>query len=296
MDRATALDPDSAVVWSSRATWYVYSTVFFPERAAELGATAESAARRALEIDPDLPGGHVALAMLATARGEWPSAAKEFRTVSELGLGQENLEPLASFQFIVGHVEEGYANIVKLRERDPLNPNAAWWAIAGLDSRGDAAAALLEYERGTELFEAWGFGDFHAFLTLLGSGDGERASELLRQFGPYFASALEHFDAPETAIAELRALYADNPLAGRELIAALAAYFGDQQLASDALIDSVRESPISGHFIWRPVFWEVRQREDFKRFLRDEGFVAYWQEFGWPDLCRPAGGDDFVCD
>jgi hypothetical protein len=206
------------------------------------------------------------------------------------------LEPLASFQFIVGHSGEAYENIVKLRERDPLNPNAAWWAIAGLDTLGDPSAALLEYERGMELFAAWPFGDFHALVTLLGSGDVERALQLPLQVPPRFAPVLENFDAPANAIAELRALYAEDASAGPQFIAAFAAYFGDQQLAFEALRDYLRAFGIGAHFMWRPLFQEVRQREDFKRFLRDQGFVAYWQEFDWSDFCRPTGGDDFECD
>ena len=26
------------------------------------------------------------------------------------------------------------------------------------------------------------------------------------------------------------------------------------------------------------------------------GLVDYWRARGWPDLCRPMGVDDFVCD
>jgi hypothetical protein len=131
-------------------------------------------------------------------------------------------------------------------------------------------------------------------VTLLGSGDGARARELSRE--PGFASVLEHFDAPATAIADLQALYAETPSADPQFIAAFAAYFGDQQLAFEALRDYVRGLRVGAHLMWRPLFREVRQREDFKRFLRDEGFIAYWREFDWPDLCRPVGSDDFECD
>ena len=26
------------------------------------------------------------------------------------------------------------------------------------------------------------------------------------------------------------------------------------------------------------------------------GMVDYWRARGWPDLCRPVGTNDFVCD
>jgi hypothetical protein len=31
-------------------------------------------------------------------------------------------------------------------------------------------------------------------------------------------------------------------------------------------------------------------------YLRNAGIVDYWRAKGWPDLCRPVGVDDFVCD
>jgi hypothetical protein len=41
---------------------------------------------------------------------------------------------------------------------------------------------------------------------------------------------------------------------------------------------------------------EVRQLPRFKEFMREISLVNYWKKFGWPDLCRPVGDDDFECD
>jgi hypothetical protein len=30
--------------------------------------------------------------------------------------------------------------------------------------------------------------------------------------------------------------------------------------------------------------------------MRNIGLVEHWRARGWPDLCRPVGADDFVCD
>jgi len=45
-----------------------------------------------------------------------------------------------------------------------------------------------------------------------------------------------------------------------------------------------------------PIMREVRQMPRFKELARKRGLVDYWNEFGWPDLCRPVGDDDFECD
>jgi hypothetical protein len=48
--------------------------------------------------------------------------------------------------------------------------------------------------------------------------------------------------------------------------------------------------------LWQPESAPLRKTERFKKFVRDAGLVDYWRERGWPDLCRPMGTDDFICD
>jgi TolB-like protein len=48
--------------------------------------------------------------------------------------------------------------------------------------------------------------------------------------------------------------------------------------------------------LWFPEYAPLRKTERFKAFVRTAGFVDYWRERGWPDLCRPVGADDFTCD
>jgi hypothetical protein len=49
-------------------------------------------------------------------------------------------------------------------------------------------------------------------------------------------------------------------------------------------------------FNWSPPYALLRKRDRFKILLRNAGLVDYWRTRGWPDLCRPIGADDFVCD
>jgi tetratricopeptide (TPR) repeat protein len=48
--------------------------------------------------------------------------------------------------------------------------------------------------------------------------------------------------------------------------------------------------------VWDPLYAPLRKTERFKRLMRDAGVVNYWRARGWPDLCKPVGADDFVCD
>jgi hypothetical protein len=49
-------------------------------------------------------------------------------------------------------------------------------------------------------------------------------------------------------------------------------------------------------YIWLSIFREVQQLPRFKEFLREISLVDYWNEFGWPDICRSLDNGDFVCD
>jgi hypothetical protein len=48
-------------------------------------------------------------------------------------------------------------------------------------------------------------------------------------------------------------------------------------------------------FIWMPLLHETRQHPDFERLLVDLGLVEYWDEFGWPSICRRVD-DQIECD
>src|SRR5438477_8253457 len=47
---------------------------------------------------------------------------------------------------------------------------------------------------------------------------------------------------------------------------------------------------------WGPLSAPLRNTERFKVYARKAGLVDYWKQKGWPDLCRPVGADDFVCN
>jgi hypothetical protein len=51
-----------------------------------------------------------------------------------------------------------------------------------------------------------------------------------------------------------------------------------------------------GITILNSVYYSQRETKRFKPFVRKAGFGDYRRAKGWPDLCRPTGADDFVCD
>jgi hypothetical protein len=77
---------------------------------------------------------------------------------------------------------------------------------------------------------------------------------------------------------------------------ALAARFGDPELALRSFEETYASSPEQIYALWRPVYRDMRKLPRFKQFVRDIGLVDYWREYGWADFCRPMGENDFECD
>jgi TolB-like protein len=301
INRALELDPEFALGWVMKSVLHNHAQPFFPERVNEERAAAERAVRRAIELDSNRAVAHAPLAFNLASRGEWQRAEAEFKQARALGMSVGEIANYeVGFRSAVGHIERAHEMSLTWQARDPLNSGASFLLLVQHDILGETRAALAEYERGKELFDDWPAGYFNAFVTLLGSGEHERAKELARSElrEPVVAAIVEHFDTPEAALAELRTLYTDDAYAdpiSRLAIAVLAAYFDDKQLALNALADSIDAFAINALMLWRPLFREMRQQAGFKNFMRDKGFVAYWQGYGWPDLCKPVRTGDFEC-
>ena len=49
-------------------------------------------------------------------------------------------------------------------------------------------------------------------------------------------------------------------------------------------------------WMWEPNLQPWRRSESFRERVRESGMLAYWRKYGWPDLCRPVGEENFECD
>jgi hypothetical protein len=77
-------------------------------------------------------------------------------------------------------------------------------------------------------------------------------------------------------------------------------HVGSPERALEYYEDTLESGAVGGFggdngFLWHPSYAPVRKLERFKAFVRKSGMVDYWRARGWPDVCRPTTGDDFVC-
>ena len=255
----------------------------------------EAAARRAIELDRSYAGGYSELAAAQTRRGKWAEAEDLYKQA--LALDPNNsvlLHVYGQTLVAAGHIKEGLRVRERLRTLDPLVPayNQATARLMVANGQIDASIAILEPDlssgvrRNVFLAEAYAakgrFADAADTLlritTEIDRRSVEDAARLLR-------SAPSKSDAPEklpALVAELGFVYA---------------YIG----APERVLEHPEKAAKQGILItvstvWHPAAAPIRKTERFKALIRNAGLVDYWRARGWPDLCRPIGADDFVCN
>jgi eukaryotic-like serine/threonine-protein kinase len=181
--RATDLDPDYAAAYAGLADIYSLAERYAATPAAESGARARQAARRAMNLDDRLPEAHVAYASyLETFEWNWREAEDSYRRAIELGPSYSTAHHWNAMLLTrLGRHREAIESIEKARDLDPGNPLVA------------AAAANVHYYAGnyqSSVEEALGalmldpssvLARIQFGLALAFSGEHARAREVLKR-------------------------------------------------------------------------------------------------------------------
>ena len=144
---ALELDPDMALAWAALSDVYSQLTGFGSEF--ETGyEQARAAALKAIELDPNLPEGYLALAEVQTRHDwDWDGAEASVRRAQALRPGDsEILAEMAFLERIRGDFEGTLADSELALSRDPLNPRlqASRMRALGLVGRNEEALAEAE--------------------------------------------------------------------------------------------------------------------------------------------------------
>jgi TolB-like protein/class 3 adenylate cyclase/Tfp pilus assembly protein PilF len=303
LDTAISLDPEFALAWAVKATYYLKFAVEGP---ADIAATAIDealvSAQKAVELEPGLADGYVSLGFIKTGKGDFIDAGSAFRKA--LGLMSEPLMVnamyfTALYYHAVGHFKKAHGLFVEIRENDPLYQSACQQYIFNLAFQNNRQRAEEEYERGMLLFgDSWVQGNEHITIARLGAGN-IRSSEEILHSNHIYDKVKAYLESPEDGLEALRRIITDEDNLSSDdfaQIALWAAYLGDYDFAMDSMEKSVRINGLHVFFFWFPVMQEVRQQIRFKEFVKKIGLVDYWNEYGWPDICRPLDNGDFECD
>jgi len=312
LEPVVARDPNFAPAWALLSQAYRLAPVFSPiTRTAPLEEArlavqsslekGEAAARKAIELDSRNATAYFNLAVIQSALRKWTTAEDLFRQALAFDPNDTDaLHDFSSFLLLVGRLKEALSLREQLRTLEPFVPiyNVVTAEIMQVNGQSRASIPILEalpsdvaggYLRNAWLARAYAAAGRYAesadtILAITGNQvtrrSAEDAARLIRQ-APTKVTAPQELPA---FLSELNFVYAYVGALDRVW------EFTDRALElSWPLGSGVRD-------IWLPEYAPLRKTERFKAFVGKAGLVDYWRARGWPDLCRPAGADDFTCD
>ncbi len=309
---AVMLDPEFEIAWGGLAHWYAWAGLLRDDRVRyDWLALAAWAYEESLLLDPHNMGFPGLSVHQHTQKREWAQAGELLR--QRPALHQVNNPYALYFRGLflghVGRARDALLAFQQSRRKDPEGSSATPFR-----NRFTARMYLLQGSSGDALAELEGAWEQDNMVRRLGSFDGVMAAlalgereTILRWLDRaadhahmddklWYLAMQEHLDDRQAALSRLQEWYGqtkgglDDPFTD-PFIMNFAAYFGDSELALDAL----RRSPDPLWF-WNPLMKEVRSMPGFRAIARELGLLDYWREYGWGDFCRPASEDEFNCD
>ena len=310
LEQVVARHPRFAPGWAALALAYVRISIAASPNATvaeqrrlieEWRPKAEAAARRAIELDPNLPDGYSQLGIITASKWDFAQADELFSRALALDpLHPDTMHFYAGLLGAAGRVKEAIATRESLLRIEPLVGvyNFNYDEMLWVDGRQDALNARLRERPG--------------------NSPGARAAFFARMYAAQGRDA-EAADAVKTAprdrypegavdAAERLLRAAPNssaagstqslPRLGRDLDFVYVRVGAPELVMQTYEEDLASGGPDLGSsaLLWHPSYAPVRKTERFKAYVRSAGIVDYWRAKGWPPFCHPLGADDFECE
>lgn len=295
-EHAVDIDPDFARGWEGLAGVYAIATSW-GIRDRDYSALSLVAAKKALELDPDLAGPYAVIGLTYRSHYPTPWAESIANLKRATELDDKSTDPilwLGMNYMAVGEFDDAVATFDKCLEKDPAVKLCRKYRSLSYLIQGDPERAIADATRNAE--EGY-YSDFDAYL-------------------PYFLDQGERLLA--FTISRTVNWWANFP--HRELIAAIEdgnnpsperinvfMKWGEAQNVkiethTNAMLtirayDRVSVDNWNNDYetLWLPQFTHFRKSPEFKELAGDLGLSAYWRDVGFPDQCREIGELDFEC-
>ncbi len=308
LEKVTTLDPKFARAWAKLAIAHAVLAQYVKgsDWPTNLNVS-ESAAQRAITLDPDDAEAHIALSYVAFSRRRYvemvaPAARAVALEPENFTANYWTVNELAA----TGRSSEAELILDQILSRDPANALALYYKSMLRFMAGDIAVATSAAKR----TEALGLPLGGLTLSHISArqGDYDRGAEqmarALATMGTTFTSAQLGTIYRGAYMGEAQRAKALQVIAARpddQYVSSMllrlsepARSFEDFEHSSTGLSDAYL------NFLWHPDAWsrKARQSPAFQGFAKRIGLVDYWKQNRWPDLCQPApekGPDAFTC-
>jgi serine/threonine protein kinase len=314
-ESATARDPDFAHAFALLAGANVLFLDVGYARADAL-ARGEPAARRALELDPRLPGAYATLGSIAAHRGQWTLAESHFRAAFDLDdqSGRIHARRAQVILLSVGHLEAAREEFLAEFRLTPAHARGAMQVATALITLPGRDAEALKY---VDIAMSLGWPADARDVVTVYSHAARRAgryreaieyqtlalpAELREAGGAELVGTLHAalVDPAKRGAALLaletrsRSLRAQGTATFASVMFALNWYamLGDLDRAYEASEEWLRVTARTGLSgiphnadFWLPELREFRADARFERLASRLGLLEYWRRFGAPDHC-----------
>jgi TolB-like protein len=313
LEQVVERDPNYAPAWALLSRAYGFQVSYGPalrtgslEAAARIREAAaekeERAAREAIRLDPKHPLGYAALGVVQIGRGNRVEGEDLYRQALALDPNDTDVlyTYIGSLTGAAGRLREAVRLSERLRMLEPFVPIYNVMASDALRMNGQARAAIaiLEalppdaaggYLRNVTLAQAYAaegrFAEAADTLLLIRS-EAQLSRRSVEEAAGLLRSAPTRVVDPSSLPVlegELNFVYLYVGAPDRVF------EYLERQLAINRYTSTLGD-------LWFPEFASLRKTERYKALVRTPGIDSYWRARGWPDLCRPVGADDFVCD
>ncbi|MEO6228436.1 MAG: hypothetical protein ABIO61_11360, partial [Thermomonas sp.] len=302
------LDPDFARAYSKLAALQILAPHYLGTDLATSTRAAESNARRALVLQPDLAEPRAVIAFSFDLQKRYLAARAEY----EKALAIEPDDLLTNFWFSTHLMETGYlgervARLQRVLALDPLLPNALNHFGATLEWQGDLQGARQAMERAKTVGSAnsdltLGFVSLRQGRTVEAKAELARALDLFganlpRGTGDIIASGVvEGGEGRLVALKRVRELAALPASRNEGVLAWALMLFGEHEHTFAMIVDRPLTTDMWNSVLWSPRGKAARTSPAFPEFARKVGFVDVWERYGPPDLCKKDASGDYRCE
>jgi tetratricopeptide (TPR) repeat protein len=256
----------------------------------------EKAAREAIRLDPRQALAYASLAVIAVNQKRWAEAEDLLRKAREFDpYDPDVVSAEGEFLYRTGRIKDSLRVLQQAHALEPLvRIYRVRLAIALMaDSQPDAAIAMLEAI---------------PVRTTLSRSLLAQAYSMAGRFNDAANTVLSitrNFFGDPQAVEEAARLIRGAPAkvsdpsalpAWNSYLDFVYFYVGAPERLLDYPERAMQADELTAVEWFAQNYAPARKTERFKRLVRDAGLVDYWKARGWPDLCRPVGADDFVCD
>jgi tetratricopeptide (TPR) repeat protein len=265
---------------------------------------AETAAKQAITLASNYAGGYSALSAVYARRGKWGEAMD----AAKQGLARDADDPelLHNYGTLLrqlGYLKESWTVRERVNLLEPLIPLYNRHRGELLLTLGMTDAGLSELQRLDSVRNVNTPTVLFLWTALAEKGRFMEATDALLRGGPSPLTSGPFTQPLIDAAAQVMRAAANKSHPPAQLPAFYSELFFVYAYASkpERMLEWPETAMKQGDyrpmsFVWWPTPSSVRKTERFKTLVRNAGLVDYWKARGWPDLCKPAGANDFACE